>query len=83
MSKDSVTVYWIEADTFEFCSKSMGSADIFRGGTYESEVILKYARDPLESDILTIPFNQHGSDWAKSQVQRLKDKSATLRKSCG
>ncbi len=78
MSRDSVMAYWIESDTSEFCSKCMGSADIFRGGTYESEVILKYARNPLDFDIVVIPFDQHGSDWAKSQVQRLKDKSATL-----
>lgn len=45
MSKDSVMAYWIEADTVEFRSQSMGTADIFRGGTFETEVILKYARD--------------------------------------
>ena len=78
MRNDSVKAYWIEADTLELASQNMGSADIFRGGTYESEVLSKYARDPLE--IVIIPMSQHGSDWAKSEVQRLKDKSATLQK---
>lgn len=81
MSKDSVMVYWVEADNFELCNKPMGSADIFRGGTYESEVIQKYARNPLDSSIVVIPFNQSGSDWAKSQVQHLRDRSSALRKS--
>lgn len=76
MSKDSVMAYWIEADTSEFCSKSMGANDIFRGGTYESEVSLKYARNPL--DIVIIPSAYLGNDWAKSEIQRLKDKSAAL-----
>jgi hypothetical protein len=83
MSKDSVMAYWVEDDNFDFCSKSMGNIDIFRGGTYENEVITKYAREPLDFEVVIIPFNQMGSDWAKSEVQRLKDKSAELRQANG
>ena len=78
MSNDIVTAYWIEADTGEFVSKNMGSADVFRGGTYESEVILKHARNPLE--IVIVPSSQRGNDWARSEIKRLKDKSATMQR---
>lgn len=78
MGSDSVMAYWIEADNFEFRCQSMGSADTFRGGTYVSEVITKYARFP-HGDILIIPLNDHGSDWAKSAVERLKSESVMLR----
>lgn len=78
MSKDSVVAYWIEADTGELCSKRMGANDIFRGGTYDSEVIMKYARNPLDLDIVPIPIAQLGSAWAETEIQRLKDKSVGL-----
>lgn len=78
MSKDTMMAYWIEAETGNFCVQSMGTNDIFRGGTYESEIRLKYAHDPLE--IVVIPLSQHESDWAKSARQRLRDKSAELQR---
>lgn len=79
MSKDSVIAYWIEADTGEFCSKSMGANDIFQGGTYESEVILKLARNPL--DILVIPIACLGNDGSLAAIEQLKGKSVALRAS--
>lgn len=79
MSKDSVIAYWIEEDNLEFCSRSMGSNDIFRGGTYANEVITKYARNPLDFEVVVIPFSQSGNDWAKSAIQNLKNKATTVR----
>lgn len=78
MSKDIVIAFWVEADTAELCSKSLGANDIFRGGTYRSEVILKCARNPLDFDIVEIPIGELGSAWAESEIQRLKEKSAAL-----
>lgn len=80
MSNGSVIAYWIEEDNFEFCSKLMGSNHIFRGGTYESEIIEKFARKPLNDYVLVVPLSQSRNDWARHQVQQLRDKSTALRK---
>ena len=80
MNNDSVMAYWVEAGTLDFCSKSMGSADL-QGGTYESEVMHRYARDPLNSEIIVVPFNELGSEWAKSEIQRLRNRQEALRES--
>ena len=55
----------------------MGPNDIFRGGTYESEVRIKYANDPVE--IAIIFLNRAGNDWERSEVERLKAKAEEIR----
>jgi hypothetical protein len=77
MSQDTVLAYWIEAGTGELRIEGMGNADIFRGGTYESEVRLKYARDPIE--VVIIQMSRAGNDWERSEVNRLQAKAAELR----
>jgi hypothetical protein len=47
MSEDTATVGWIEADTGELKSQPMGPNDILGRGTFENEVVIKDARNPI------------------------------------
>ena len=75
---DTATVWWIEKGTGELRSRSFGPHDIPSGGTYENEVSLKYAADPVE--MTTIYNSRAGNTWEKSAMDRLRDKSAAMRR---
>jgi hypothetical protein len=70
-------VYWIEAGSGELRSHMMESSYLLPGRTYEREVLLKYAVDPVEP--VTIPLSRAGGDWEKSVVEQLRAKSAAMR----
>lgn len=74
-----VYAYWIERGSGAVNSVMMGPDDVFRGGTYESEVHLKHAADAVE--VLVIPLAQFGSDWAKEAIAGLKARGDRIGKS--
>jgi len=78
MHKNAAIVYWIERGSGELRSQTMEPHDLRGSGTYESEVRIKYAVDPLE--MTTIYCSRFGNDWERSEVERLKALSASLRK---
>lgn len=67
---DAVIVYWVERGSGSLMSQLLGPNDIFRGGTYESEVRMKYAVDPIA--IEEIPIARAGEGWAVAAVERLR-----------
>ena len=78
MSKDSATVWWIEADTGELKSQPMGPNDVLGSGTFENEVVIKYARNPV--DLTTIYHRRAGNDWERDALVRLRTKSQEMRR---
>jgi hypothetical protein len=76
MTKDTAIVWWIERDTGELRSQVMSQNDLFRGGTYESEVRLKYARNPVE--MTTIFLRRAGNQWEREELDRLHKKSQQM-----
>lgn len=76
MSKDVVMAYWIEARSGALRSETMGPNDLMGHGSYEAEVRLKLAADPVE--VVVIPLAQLGNDWARAEVERLRTKSLEL-----
>jgi hypothetical protein len=76
LSKNAAIVYWIEAGSGNLQSQVMEPHDLRGGGTYESEVRLKYAVDPVE--MATIYLRRAGNDWEKGEVERLRTKSHSM-----
>jgi len=74
-SKNAAIVYWIEARSGNLRSQVMEPHDL-HGGTYETEVRLKYAVDPVE--MATIYLSRAGNDWEKGEVERLRAKSQAM-----
>jgi hypothetical protein len=77
MSGDTAIVWWIEADTGELKSQSMGPHDLRRGTNFQYEVGTKYARYPIE--MLTIDNQSAGNAWAKDSLERLRGLSQQIR----
>jgi hypothetical protein len=77
LHKNAAIVYWIEAGSGNLLSRVMEPHDLRGGGTYESEVRLKYALNPLE--MATICLRRAGNDWEKGEVERLRAKSQAMR----
>ncbi|MEM7664562.1 MAG: hypothetical protein AAF250_01780 [Pseudomonadota bacterium] len=76
---DTATVWWIERDTGELCSQSFGTHDIAGSGTFENEVVIKYASDPIE--MTTIYHSRAGNAWEQAAMERLRNLSAGMRQS--
>lgn len=51
MSKNSFVAYWVEEDG-RFCSQVMHPHNLNSGSSYESEVRVKYATNPIEIEIV-------------------------------
>jgi hypothetical protein len=77
MSKDKVTAWWIEADTGNVRTETLSPSDIVGSRTYENEVHLKHARNAI--DVMIIPVQMAGMDWAMSAVKRLSEKARAMR----
>lgn len=75
MRDNGVLAYWIEKQSGNLRSERMMPHDA-RSGSYEAEVTLKLAVDPIEVTI--IPFAQLGNDWAVDAVARLKATAAAM-----
>ena len=77
MSKNGATVWWIEADSGELRSHTLDPHDLLGSGTFENEVRIKYARNPVE--IATILHARAGNDWERAELERLRDRAAEVR----
>lgn len=78
MSKDVATVWWIEADTGELRSKTMGAWALPAGSTFANEVEVRYARNPIE--MIVILQNRAGNDWERAEVERLRVLSSEIKR---
>ena len=77
VSPKGAIVYWIEKGSAELRSVVLKPHDIPGARTYESEVRIKYASDPVE--IVPIPLARAGNEWERSEVARLKALAAEIR----
>ena len=75
LNKNAAIIWWIEAGSGELRSQIMEPHDL-HGGTYETEVRLKYAVDPVE--MVTIVLSRAGNDWEKGELERLRAKSQAM-----
>lgn len=78
MRGDDVLAYWIEADNGELRIESLGKHHL-RGGTYESEIWTKYARKPLDNEVIIVHLSRAGNDWERAAVERLRAKAQAIR----
>lgn len=76
-SPKGAIVYWIEKGSAELRSVVLTPDDIPGSRNYESEVLIKYAVDPVE--IVPIQLARAGNDWERNEVARLKALAAELR----
>ena len=75
--KNEALIYWVESGSGELRTQHMTPSDLRGSGTYESEVRIKYAIDPIE--VATIYLSRAGNDWERSEVARLKALAEQIR----
>lgn len=76
---DRVIAYWIERDTGEVRSVTLGAHDLRGGTSYAWEVETKHARDAVRTEV--IPLAEHGSTWAATAVALLEAEAEAHRAS--
>lgn len=73
----SATIYWYEADDGEFQVKHLTTAHLRQGVDYETEVRIKYARNPVR--FLVIPSARAGNSGERLALDELKAEAKSYR----
>lgn len=77
----SAMIYWYERDTGDFNSKHLSISHLRQGVDFESEVRIKYARDPVR--VLVISSASAGNPGERFALGELKAEAKSYREKLG